>query len=272
MKYSDLLADWLAELGYTHCFFLAGGNIALRICWRAVAGSSSASRWCMRSAPAIAAEYFNELSIPPRKPSPWSPPAPGLTNVMTAIGGSLPGKPRAAGHRRPGENAPTWRAATLRQRGIQEIDGVAIAAPGHAGLGAHGAAGAPRAEWQRLVSRPRHGRAGPGFHRDAARRAGPSGRSGGAATGTPFVATRPLPVAPETIETIAQPLRRAPSGRRCCSAAGVDRALARSLHGLLAELGIPLLTSDNGAVPLPRGPSDVFQPAQHLGPAFGQPW
>ena len=27
MKYSDLLVDWLAELGYTHCFFLAGGNI-----------------------------------------------------------------------------------------------------------------------------------------------------------------------------------------------------------------------------------------------------
>jgi hypothetical protein len=27
MKYSDLMADWLASLGYTHCFFVAGGNI-----------------------------------------------------------------------------------------------------------------------------------------------------------------------------------------------------------------------------------------------------
>ena len=26
-KYSDLLADWLSGLGYTHCFFVAGGNI-----------------------------------------------------------------------------------------------------------------------------------------------------------------------------------------------------------------------------------------------------
>ena len=26
-KYSDLLADWLVSLGYTHCFFVAGGNI-----------------------------------------------------------------------------------------------------------------------------------------------------------------------------------------------------------------------------------------------------
>ena len=25
-KYSDVLAGWLAEFGYTHCFFVAGGN------------------------------------------------------------------------------------------------------------------------------------------------------------------------------------------------------------------------------------------------------
>ena len=25
-KYSDVLARWLVELGYTHCFFVAGGN------------------------------------------------------------------------------------------------------------------------------------------------------------------------------------------------------------------------------------------------------
>ena len=27
MKYSDVVVDWLCELGYTHCFFVAGGNI-----------------------------------------------------------------------------------------------------------------------------------------------------------------------------------------------------------------------------------------------------
>ena len=27
MKYSDYLAEWLVELGYTNCFFVAGGNI-----------------------------------------------------------------------------------------------------------------------------------------------------------------------------------------------------------------------------------------------------
>ena len=27
MKYSDLMADWLAQMGYTHCFTVGGGNI-----------------------------------------------------------------------------------------------------------------------------------------------------------------------------------------------------------------------------------------------------
>ena len=26
-KYAEAVADWLVELGYTHCFFVAGGNI-----------------------------------------------------------------------------------------------------------------------------------------------------------------------------------------------------------------------------------------------------
>ena len=27
MKYSDQIADWLIQLGYTHCFYVGGGNI-----------------------------------------------------------------------------------------------------------------------------------------------------------------------------------------------------------------------------------------------------
>jgi acetolactate synthase-1/2/3 large subunit len=30
MKYSDLLAQWLKNMGYTHCFYVAGGS-ALRL-------------------------------------------------------------------------------------------------------------------------------------------------------------------------------------------------------------------------------------------------
>ncbi len=27
MKYSDALVGWLKEAGYSHCYFVAGGNI-----------------------------------------------------------------------------------------------------------------------------------------------------------------------------------------------------------------------------------------------------
>jgi hypothetical protein len=27
VKYAEVFADWLVDLGYTHCFFVAGGNI-----------------------------------------------------------------------------------------------------------------------------------------------------------------------------------------------------------------------------------------------------
>jgi len=33
-RYGDLLADWLVELGYTHCFFVAGATSC--ICWDAL--------------------------------------------------------------------------------------------------------------------------------------------------------------------------------------------------------------------------------------------
>ena len=133
-KYSDLLADWLAELGYTHCFFVAGGNIMhlLESCSRRLI--------CIpvihEVAAGIAAEYFNEVALGPDG-QPSSRPAkafamvtagPGLTNIVTALGGAwlesrellvIGGQVKASDLNR-GE---------VRQRGIQEIDGVAIAAP-----------------------------------------------------------------------------------------------------------------------------------------------
>ena len=64
MKYSDLLTDWLAELGYTHCFFLAGGNIMHLL------ESCSRKFTCIpvvhEVAAGIAVEYFNEVAGGPR--------------------------------------------------------------------------------------------------------------------------------------------------------------------------------------------------------------
>jgi acetolactate synthase-1/2/3 large subunit len=61
MKYSDLMADWLASLGYTHCFFVAGGNIMHLL------ESCSNRMTCIpvvhEVAAGVAAEYFNEVQL-----------------------------------------------------------------------------------------------------------------------------------------------------------------------------------------------------------------
>ncbi len=125
MKYSDQLALWLKELGYSHCFFVAGGNIMhlLESCSRVFT--------CIpvihEVAAGIAAEYFNEVSTTSRAFTLVTA-GPGLTNIVTAmagaylesrellvLGGQVKVSDLARGH--------------VRQRGIQEIDGVSIARP-----------------------------------------------------------------------------------------------------------------------------------------------
>jgi acetolactate synthase-1/2/3 large subunit len=125
MKYSDQIADWLVELGYTHCFYVSGGNImhllesfSRKLDCRAVIHEVAAG---------IAAEYFNESS-PDKKALALVTAGPGLTNIITALGGAylesrellvIGGQVKTADLAR----------GKLRQRGIQEIDGVAIAKP-----------------------------------------------------------------------------------------------------------------------------------------------
>ena len=128
-KYSDLLADWLVSLGYTHCFFVAGGNIMHLL------ESCSHKLTCVpvvhEVAAGIAAEYFNEVHLPSEKPAKafaLVTAGPGLTNIVTALGGAflesrellvIGGQVKVSDLSR----------SEVRQRGIQEIDGVAIARP-----------------------------------------------------------------------------------------------------------------------------------------------
>jgi acetolactate synthase-1/2/3 large subunit len=124
-KYSDVLASWLAELGYTHCFFVAGGNIMHLL------ESCSRHMTCVpvvhEVAAGIAAEYFNEVHLG-SKAFALVTAGPGLTNIVTAIAGAylesrellvIGGQVKV----------PDLARGQVRQRGIQEIDGVAIAAP-----------------------------------------------------------------------------------------------------------------------------------------------
>lgn len=122
--YSDEMCDWLLDLGYTHCFFVAGGNIMHLL-------NSARSRFqCVpvvhEVSAGIAAEYFNELNLDSNaKAFALVTAGPGLTNIVTAI---------AAAHMESRSllviggqvKSSDLSLGTVRQRGIQEIDGVAI--------------------------------------------------------------------------------------------------------------------------------------------------
>lgn len=129
MKYSELVMAWLTELGYTHCFFVAGGNSMHLL------DGARQTMTCIpvvhEVAAGIATEYFNEqarASGRPERAFAMVTAGPGLTNILTAMAGAylesrdllvLGGQVKSTDLAGP----------TLRQRGIQEIDGVALAGP-----------------------------------------------------------------------------------------------------------------------------------------------
>lgn len=124
MKYSDQIADWLVELGYTHCFYVGGGNIMHLI--ESVSRKLTSVPVIHEVAASIAAEYFNESSSN-GKALALVTAGPGLTNIVTGMAGAylesrellvIGGQVKTADLAR----------GQLRQRGIQEIDGVSIVA------------------------------------------------------------------------------------------------------------------------------------------------
>ena len=122
LSYAHLMGDWLVEMGYTHCFFVAGGG-----CMHLIEGFRTRFQ-CVpvvhEMSAGIAAEHFNECS-PQKKAFALVTTGPGLTNIVTAIAGCYT-------ERRPllviaGQVKTTDVIAPgLRQRGVQEIDGSAI--------------------------------------------------------------------------------------------------------------------------------------------------
>lgn len=122
MKYSDQIAAWLQAAGYTHYFYVGGGNIMHL--------TESLDRYLTgvpvvhEVAAGIAAEYFNEVAYPARALALVTA-GPGLTNIVTAISGAflesrellvIGGQVKTADLARE----------QVRSRGIQEVDGVAL--------------------------------------------------------------------------------------------------------------------------------------------------
>ena len=124
MKYSDQIGAWLQAAGYTHYFYVGGGNIMHL--------TESLDRYLTgvpvvhEVAAGIAAEYFNEIAAP-AKALALVTTGPGLTNIVTAISGAwlesrellvLGGQVKTA----------DLSNGTLRARGIQEVAGVELLA------------------------------------------------------------------------------------------------------------------------------------------------
>lgn len=131
-KYGVLVMEWLRELGYTHCFFVAGGNIMHLL---------DGAREVMTCIPVahevsagIAVEYFNESRSGSEREAETGKAfalvtaGPGLTNIVSALAGAFLESRQLlviGGQVKSSDLA----RGTLRQRGIQEIDGVSLARP-----------------------------------------------------------------------------------------------------------------------------------------------
>jgi acetolactate synthase-1/2/3 large subunit len=122
-KFSDQLMSWLNDMGYTHCFFLAGGGSMHLV--------DSASKFfnCVpvvhEVSAVIATEYFNESNNRGEKAFALVTTGPGLTNAITGISGAWLESRECLiiGGQVKKEDLSS---KGLRQRGIQEVNGIEL--------------------------------------------------------------------------------------------------------------------------------------------------
>lgn len=125
MKYSDHLAEWLLQLGYDRCFFVGGGNIMHLI--ESISRRMPCNAVIHEVAAGIAAEYYNETSTSGRAFALVTA-GPGITNIVSAIAGAFLESRELlviGGQVKTADLA----YGRVRQRGIQEVDGVSIVRP-----------------------------------------------------------------------------------------------------------------------------------------------
>jgi acetolactate synthase-1/2/3 large subunit len=115
--------DWLAEAGFTHCFYVSGGNVMHLL------ESASHRFTCVpfvhEVGATIAADYFNEISIDGQKSFVIVTAGPGLTNAITGIAGAWTDSRELliiGGQAKSSELSK----GNYRQIGFQEIDGVTL--------------------------------------------------------------------------------------------------------------------------------------------------
>ena len=245
MKYSDLVISWLHELGYTHCFLVAGGNSMHLL------DGARRTMTCVpvvhEVAAGIAVEYFNEqasASGSPDRAFALVTAGPGLTNLLTAMAGAflesrellvIGGQVKSADLTAPG----------LRQRGIQEIDGVALSSPISVAAERIEAPNTRQA-FTDMVRRGSTGRKGPVFLEICLDAQGTPVERALLENGATEPATDAGVLDPETATKVIAGLRAA---RRplVLLGGGVSRSAAAQALARFRELNLPVMTTWNGA-------------------------
>jgi len=240
--YADHVADVLVSMGYTHCFLVPGGAIMHLV--NAVRTRMECIPVVHEVAAVIAAEYFNATTSKSRACALVTV-GPGVTNALTGIAGAylesrdvlvLAGQVKAADLAR-GE---------IRQRGIQELDGLAMATPVSV-ASARIETPIPDEELVSLVAAGLTDRKGPVFLEFCLD-----------AQGAPWPDTSPMEpnhldqvspawidAADEAAESVIHHLQRS-SRPVIMIGGGVDRSTAERCWPGLARLGVPLMTTWNG--------------------------
>ncbi len=123
-KYSDQLVDWLVGAGYTRCFFVAGGNIMHLL------NSLRTRMVCVpfvhEVGAAIAVEYFNaSRDEGGGRAFALVTAGPGITNALTGVAGAWQESRELLVIGGQVKSSDLSQGA-VRQRGIQEIDGVEL--------------------------------------------------------------------------------------------------------------------------------------------------
>ena len=124
VKYSDQLVDWLIGAGYTHCFFVAGGNIMHLL--NSVRTRMVYVPFVHDVGAAIAVEYFNaSRDEGGGRAFALVTAGPGITNALTGVAGAWQESRELLVIGGQVKSSDLSRGA-VRQRGIQEIDGVEL--------------------------------------------------------------------------------------------------------------------------------------------------
>lgn len=240
MKYSDHLAEWLLRLGYDRCFFVGGGNIMHLI--ESISRCMPCNAVIHEVAAGIAAEYYNETSISGRAFALVTA-GPGLTNIISSMAGAFLESRELlviGGQVKTSDLAH----GKLRQRGIQEIDGVSIARP-ICKTAALLTECVSFGNLAKLVLESRSGRKGPVFleipldiqARDYVVTAEP--------IGLPEIPVLPKASRNDVGKTVA--LLKDANRPLILLGGGLDRAVVNSLSVKLTSTGIPVATTWNGA-------------------------